>query len=193
LSLMRLFTGLAIPSHVIDALDAALEQLRAAAPLRWSPLENLHITSKFIGEWPDARLPELQNALAILDTPGEFRVTVARFGFLPNPHRPKIFFAGVCGEVGLAALAERIDAKLAELGVRREERPYTPHLTLARTGNEGIGNLRERVEALVAANPENFEFGSFEVREFHLYSSKAGAAGSIYSRLATYPLRKAAS
>jgi 2'-5' RNA ligase len=183
---MRLFTGLAIPSHVIDALDAALRELRPTARLRWSPLENLHITSKFIGEWPVSRVPELQSLLAVLDPPGEFEVTVSRFGFLPNPLRPKIFFAGVQGEAGLNALSERTDAAFANLGVRREERPYTPHLTLARIGNEPIGGLRERIADMP---PATQEFGSFAAREFHLYSSH----NSIYSRLATYSLQRAAS
>jgi 2'-5' RNA ligase len=191
---MRLFTGLSIPSYICGALDGVLKELRSVVPLRWTPAENLHITSKFVGEWPESRTPELEGALASMDSAGEFEVTVARFGFLPNPHRPKIFFAGVRGEVGLAALAARTDAALAQLGVRTENRPYTPHLTLARIdnariGNEDIGALRERIAAMP---PERFEFGSFAVREFHLYLSKAGPAGSAYSRLATYPLRKAA-
>ena len=183
---MRLFTGLAIPPHIIGALDDTLHELRAAVPLGWSPLENLHITSKVIGEWPASRLPELQNALAILDPPGEFEVTLGRFGFLPNPRKPKIFFAGVHGEAGLTALAERTDAALSELGVMHEERPYTPHLTLARINREPLGGLRERIAAML---PETLEFGSFAVREFHLYSSHA----STYSQLASYPLQKAAS
>jgi 2'-5' RNA ligase len=187
---MRLFTGLSIPSHISGALEGVLKELRTIARVRWTSPENLHITSKFVGDWPDARVPELEGALAAMDPAGEFEVTVARFGFLPNPHRPKIFFAGVRGEVGLGALAARTDATLAPLGVKPESRPYTPHLTLARIGNEDIGALRERIAAVP---PESFEFGSFSVREFHLYLSKASPAGSAYSRLATYPLQKAAS
>src|SRR5271165_6295059 len=98
---MRLFTGLSIPPPVAGALERAIADLRPTAHLRWSPVENLHITSNFIGEWPEARLPELQAALARLEVPGPFAVTVGRFGFLPNPHRPKIFLAGVRGGDGL--------------------------------------------------------------------------------------------
>jgi 2'-5' RNA ligase len=189
---MRLFTGLSIPSHITQALDGLLTELRGTAPLRWVPAENLHITSKLIGEWPNARLPELETALAAMDRPGEFQVTVARFGFLPNPHRPKIFFAGVRGEAGLAALAARTDATLAPLGVKPEIRTYNPHLTLARIGHENIGALRERIAALPTSNRGAFEFGSFAAREFHLYLSKTGPVGSVYSNLATWPLQKAA-
>ncbi len=193
LSPMRLFTGLSIPSNISHTLEGLLTEIRSAARLRWTPVENFHITSKFIGEWPETRISELEGALAAMDPPGEFEVTVAEFGFLPNSHRPKIFFAGVRGEAGLAALAGRTDATLAELGVKREERTYTPHLTLARIGNENIGALRERIAALPVSDPEGFEFGSFTARDFHLYLSKAGPKGSVYSPLATYPLQKAVS
>ena len=185
---MRLFTGLSIPPHVTRALESALAELRPSARLRWSPVANLHITSKFIGEWPEARLPEMRRALETLDPPGPFSVTVAHFGFLPNPHRPKILYTGVHGDAGLAELAERVDLGLAAIGVKREERAYTPHLTLARIRDEEIGQLRERIAAMPVP-----EFGSFTVREFHLYLSKTLPAGSAYSILDTYPLEKAAS
>jgi 2'-5' RNA ligase len=184
---MRLFTGLSIPDNVAAALGSVLAELRKTAKLRWSPVENLHITSKFIGEWPEERLPELQHALAAVEAPEPFEITVARFGFLPNPHRPKIFFAGVRGGAGLMELAGRIDVALGAIGVKREERAYTPHLTLARIVNEDIGRLRERIATMPSP-----EFGSFTVRDFHLYLSKQGPTKSAYSIIDTYPLEKAA-
>ena len=60
---MRLFTGIAIAPRVLDNLARVLQELRPLAPLKWSPAENLHITSKFIGAWPEERLAELQAAL----------------------------------------------------------------------------------------------------------------------------------
>jgi 2'-5' RNA ligase len=185
---MRLFTGLSIPSNVSSAIESALAELRPLAHLRWSPVGNLHITLKFIGEWPEARLPEIEGALAAQAAPEQFPVTVSRFGYLPNPHRPKIFLAGVQGGASLPRLAELTDLALAPLGIKREERPYTPHLTLARIANENISGLRERIAALPAP-----DFGSFEVHEYHLYMSRQSPAGSVYSPLSTYSLPKAAS
>lgn len=180
---MRIFTGLAIPFDVRGAVANVLEELHSTAALRWSPVENLHITSKFIGEWPESRLAELETVLAEMESTGPFAVTVGRFGFLPNPHRPKIFFAGVRGEPGLALLAQRTDLALATLGVKREARSYTPHLTLARIGGEDIGSLRERIAAAPAP-----EFGSFTAVEYHLYLSRQGQGGSAYSIIGSYRL-----
>jgi len=194
ISRMRLFTGLSIPPQILTPIVSSLQQLDQPAGLRWSPAENLHITLKFIGEWPDARFPELKNALEAMPKPRAFAVTVARFGFLPNPHHPKIFFAGVHAEATLAELATRTDQALAALGVKTDSHPYTPHVTLARVGQAlpPVQALRERIAQRVAEGA-SFDFGSFTVTEFHLYLSRPGPAGSVYTQLASYSLEKAAS
>jgi len=185
---MRLFTGIALPPLVQGHLARALRQLRPLAPLNWSPVENLHITGKFIGEWPEERLRELEGALETLNPPGSFEVTIARFGYFPNPHNPRTLFAGVQAGPALAGLATRIDEALVPLGVARESRPYSPHLTLARIKQENIRELREHI-----ANMTNFDFGTFQVSEFHLYLSTTGPKGSVYTPLATYALPAAVS
>ncbi len=182
---MRLFTGLAPDTHVIENLARVLGELRPLAALNWSPVDNLHITSKFIGAWPEERLSELESALKTAKLPMEFPVTVSGFGYFPNPHHPKAFFAGVQASAQLAALAERIDEALAPLGIKREERPYTPHLTLARIRNENMRQVREHI-----AKMTNLDFGTFLASEFHLYLSKPDLSkpSSLYTKLATFPL-----
>ena len=63
---MRLFTGISIAPGVLANIAKMLDTLRPAAPVTlktaWSPVENLHITTKFIGEWPDARLIPVERA-----------------------------------------------------------------------------------------------------------------------------------
>jgi RNA 2',3'-cyclic 3'-phosphodiesterase len=181
---MRLFTGIAIPRDVLTNIDQLLAELRPLAPVKWSPVENLHITTKFIGQWPEPRLAELERTLGSIETPPPFSIAISRFGYLPNPHHPKVFFAGIQAPPELAHLARSIDGALAPLGIAREDRPYTPHLTLARIKNENIRTLREHI-----AKMTNFDFGTFPASEFHLYLSKPGAQGSVYTRLASFPLR----
>ena len=60
---MRLFTGIDLPEHVHDKLERFLAALRPTAHLIWSPVYNLHITTKFIGEWPEEKLGEVTTAL----------------------------------------------------------------------------------------------------------------------------------
>src|SRR5947208_6549934 len=114
---MRLFTGLSIPPEVLDALSGVVDRLRPSAKLKWSPAANLHITSKFIGEWPAAKLDELQGTLSKVTPTGPIRMGISGFGFFPNPHRPRIFFAGVQAPPEAHELARSIDETLAALGV----------------------------------------------------------------------------
>lgn len=182
---MRLFTGIALDQEVQSALEQMLRELRPLAPLNWSPVENLHITTKFIGQWPAERLDALKRALTGMPKPGAFPVTIAKFGYLPNPHHPKMLFAGVKTGPELADLARGTEEALVPLGIAKENRAYTPHLTLARIGNNSVRPVREHI-----ARMHNFEFGAFQVSEFHLYLStpRPGGSGSQYRSLAAFRL-----
>jgi 2'-5' RNA ligase len=180
---MRLFTGIALDPTVLNNLGRVMRELRPLAPLKWSPLENLHITSKFIGAWPAENLETLKQALGAIVRPAAFPVTVAGFRYFPDPHHPRMLFAGVQAGGELGELAKGIEDALEPLGVARESRPYTPHLTLARIGNKSVRDVREYI-----ANMKNPDFGTFEAAGFHLYESTPGGSGSVYTTLATFPL-----
>jgi 2'-5' RNA ligase len=183
---MRLFTGIDLAPNVVDRLSAILSELKPTARLNWSPVENVHITCKFIGEWPEDRLSELTTALRSVPHPGPISINISGFGFFPNPHRPHSFFAGVQADPSLAELATAIDQALAPLGCPPETRAYHPHLTLARI--KGSGDLRALREHV--AGMTDLDFGSFAAQQFHLYLSRPATRGSAYTKLATYDLMR---
>lgn len=173
---MRLFTGVAIPAHIADALAETVNRLRPHADLHWTARSGWHITIKFIGEWPEARLPELQTMLAKVKTRGPIGIEVARLGWFPNPHRPHTLFAGVHAEPALAALAEECKA----VG-KLEDRTFTPHITIAKIKGQSIVDLRQQIASMDLPS-----FGTFQATEFCLYQS----VQSNYTVIATYPLSK---
>jgi 2'-5' RNA ligase len=175
---MRLFTAIDLSPDVRARLDDLIGTLRPLAPINWSPSNNLHITVKFIGEWPEERLPELRNTLAGVSIRA-MPVRVRGFGFFPNRRSPRVFGAGVDPSPEIATLASDTDSALAKLGIEPESRAYTPHLTLARIKTpKGLAPFYRKVEEL--GDPE---FGWFEADRFFLYHSKPGAAGSVYTKL----------
>jgi len=183
---MRLFTGIALAPNIAAKLSAILGELRPTARVNWSPVENLHITSRFIGEWPEDRLSALTSALAAVAVAGPVPITIARFGFFPNPHHPHALFAGVQAGPALGELAASIGQALAPLGLAPETREYRPHVTLARIkASNDIRALREHIAGMT-----DFDFGSFEALHFHLYLSQPGSKGSVYTKLATYDLMR---
>ena len=180
---MRLFTALDLAPGVAANLERLLAQLRPTARIQWSPPANLHITTKFIGEWPEPRLAELKTALAALPARTAIPVRIHHLGFFPNPHAPRVFWCGIEAP-GLDKLAAATDQATAALGVPSETRPFSPHLTLARIKERlNIQPLREAIAAL-----PSLEFGRFEARSYFLYQSALRPSGSVYTKLAEFPL-----
>lgn len=180
---MRLFTAIDIPTDLTEALRSFVSRLRPTAKISWSPLENLHITTKFIGEWPEPRLDEMKRALAYVPVQGSIEIVVKGLGWFPNPNRPRVFWAGVNGGESLRALARATNEALAKLGTPIERRDYSPHLTLARIRETvPLDRLHQALETFPAGC--GFEFGSFRATQFFLYLS----AGGRYTQLAGFPL-----
>jgi 2'-5' RNA ligase len=185
---MRLFTGFPIAGNTRQKIETILEELRPEAKLRWSRPQNLHITAAFIGKWDEGRLAELKSALAQVEPSGPAAVTVTGFGFFPNPHHPHTMFLAVKADPALNAAATNITRALVGLGYEPEDRPWHPHITLARIARENITQLRFRI----ASMNNLFPLESFSIPEFHLYESRPEPGGSVYSALASFPLEAAA-
>jgi RNA 2',3'-cyclic 3'-phosphodiesterase len=187
MALMRLFTGLDLPDEVVRNLEALLKRLRPSARIHWSPPANLHVTTKFIGEWPAERLTELREALEKMPPRPPIEVAIARVGFFPNARAPRVFWCGIEAP-GLEALAADTDGATATLGVAREQRAFSPHLTLARitqARNREPVDLKS-LQRAIGVLP-SVDFGSFAAQSFFLYQSQLRPSGSVYTKLSEYP------
>lgn len=184
---MRLFTGIAIPADIRTTLARLMAHLRPAAQLKWTPEYNLHITTKFIGEWPPERVNELTRVLLPLQQRAPIPLEVRNLGWFPNPHVPRVFWAAIQAPPELAKLAQETEQACGTLGITVENKPFTPHLTLARVRQPvPLAHLRQMIAELASV-----EFGHFEAQSFHLYRSDPGPAGSIYTSLHEFPLTAA--
>jgi RNA 2',3'-cyclic 3'-phosphodiesterase len=180
---MRLFAAVDIPEDVKIALDSFLKRLRPTAKLSWTRLDNLHITTQFIGEWPEERLDEIKQALAGVPVRGAIDIAVKGIGWFPNDRRPRVFWAGIDGGDALRTLARDTGQALAKIGVPIEEREFSPHLTLARMRDPvPLGALRQALGSLPSGC--GFDFGAFRADRFCLYLSANGK----YTQLAEFPL-----
>jgi len=179
---MRLFTGIDLPEAVLERLERLLMHLRPTAHLKWSPVYNLHVTLKFIGEYPEDKLSDLESALKLVPPREPIAAEVKGLGWFPNPHHPRVFWVAVQAGEPLTALARDIDIAVQPAGIPKEERAFAPHLTLARIKDPvPLQPLRSAIAQL-----ESVEFGSFSIDRFYLYRSQPGSAGSIYTKLSEY-------
>ena len=179
---MRLFTAIDLPQGILLRLERLVAALRPEALINWSPLDNLHITTKFIGAWPEGRIDELDEVLAEVAPRPPFEVEIRQLGWFPNERSPRVLWAGVHGGAALSSLASETEKSLTLLGVPAEDREFSPHLTLARIKNPvPLRGLRQKVDELQPA-----PVGKFLVSQFTLFRSDPGSNASVYRKLREY-------
>src|SRR5262249_7093408 len=137
---LRIFIAVGLDKPIHDRLVALQEALaRSGSDVKWVEPENLHVTLLFLGEVEDRDLPAVCRSVAdccVRHAP--FALSVERAGCSPTPRRPRILWAGLgLGTQELCALHAAREPPLLELGCyRREDRPYSPHITLGRVKSD---------------------------------------------------------
>lgn len=184
---MRLFVAIDIPEKTRSAIRAVISHLQPTARgARWAHAEGIHVTLKFIGWVEDEHLAQIKLHLSRVAHRAAIPVGFHNFGFFPNERRPRVFFIGIAAGPELARLAADIESQLAPLKIPKEERDFTPHLTLARfKTNEGVAQMQK----MLASMPSQ-DFGAMKATEFHLYQSVLKSNGAIYTKLASYSFVK---
>ena len=197
---MRLFVALDIDDAIRERITRFVEGVRNFAPdTRWVKPESLHVTLKFIGEQPEAALDRIKQALAEVQVPAP-EIHFGGYGFFPTVNAARVFWVGMESDPQLMSLAVAIDDKMPDLGIAKENREFSPHLTLARgPGGRRSGSPHRRrgdrtnrtfqiLQQKLAALPAP-EFGTMSPREFFLYQSQLSPKGSIYTKLAKFALK----
>lgn len=145
----------------------------------------LHITLKFLGDTEEAALPGLKGAMErAAGGGGPILLTLRGAGAFPRVSNPRVVWVGVEDGGRLKAMATSLEEDCAELGFRREERAFSPHLTLARMrsprGREKVTHfLRQHLTA---------EFGEARVEKIVLKRSVLRPQGPEYQELLSVPL-----
>lgn len=181
---MRLFVALEIPSTVRESFAEFLKSLRdISSRPRWVRPENLHVTLKFIGELPLEKLGAVRDVLAAVRSEEAVTIDFRGLGFFPDEKHPRIFWAGIEASPNLKTLASDIDQATETVGIPREQRPFSPHLTLVRFQPPGLPDkLRSAIQKNLAR-----EFGSLHTTQFHLIESKLKPTGAEYTTLESFP------
>ena len=183
---LRLFVAVELPPEAVDALGRLLDGLHAADLHGLRPVmpNGIHLTLKFLGDVKVAQAPDLT---ATLDGIGPqavpFTVELGDIGGFPDLGSPRVLWVGLAGDLEpLSALARLVDSAVAELGFRRETRPFNPHLTVARMRDSASGEDRRGAGAAFAALP--WDGGApIPIDSFRLIKSTLTPEGPIYETL----------
>lgn len=186
---MRAFIAIEIPAGVKEAIAAVQARIRSAAVVaNWSRPQGLHLTLKFLGEVRESRVPEIMQAVALaLSERERFRLELEGVGAFPNPAAARVVWVGIVGEVGkLVALQGVVDQVVVGLGLARDDRPYTPHLTIGR-----IRQIRKRAGWLQEFEAfKNHRLPGFDVTSICLMESKLLPSGAVYRQLGAVALQQ---
>ena len=187
----QLFVAVELTEEVIEALTLLQSALRAwpgAEQVRWVDPRGTHLTLKFLGETEERLLPEIEAALS--DNCQHFEPVALHLvgvGAFPNPRRPRVLWVGLNADQSLAMLQVQIERSLARLGFPREERAFSPHLTLGRVREGCRSEAALGLERMLAGAPP-VPAVEFIAAEVSLMRSVLGPAGAVYTRLFAAPL-----
>lgn len=175
----RLFVAVDLP----DRVQAALAEICHGLPeAKWVVPAQLHLTLRFIGAADEALFKAIKGELAGV-TAAAFSLKLRGVGCFP-PHRaPHVLWVGLGSNTPLLQLQQQVEQALARAGIPAEQRPFSPHITIARFRDVA----KARVTAYLAAASQ-FETEPFPVDEFYLYSSTLTREGASHRREVTYRL-----
>jgi 2'-5' RNA ligase len=179
---MRLFIAIPLGEAVEAALKRLTARLRPAAPdLRWSAPESWHITLQFLGNTTEEQYACLLPRLRELGA-APFAIDFEGLGIF---ERAGVFLLKVAATPELVALQKRVVAATQPCGFEPEDRPYRPHITLARAK---AGNRSRELRTRLERAGESGHFERIIATEFRLYESHLSAAGSRYEVKCRFPL-----
>ncbi|ACH37138.1 2',5' RNA ligase [Citrifermentans bemidjiense Bem] len=169
----RLFVAIDLPEEI----KASLSQLSCAVTgARWVAPSEIHLTLRFIGDVDPQTVSKIEKALSAVQFPS-FPLRVAGVGHFPARGYPRVLWVGLEPHPELIALQQRIESALQPAGVSPEDRPFSPHITLAR--------LKETPPAAVAAFESlhrGLAYPPFPATEYVLYSSVLTPKGAIHRK-----------
>jgi RNA 2',3'-cyclic 3'-phosphodiesterase len=184
----RVFCAIELPETAREAVLRRIAHLKEAVPdakASWSRDANLHLTLKFLGEIQQSSVPNICTAASrAVDGIAPFSVRLEQTGAFPREGQPRVLWIGIndfSGELG--RLHTRLERESTYAGFAGDDRPFHPHLTLAR--------LRQprHARTLVAVHRElDFDPAEIAVSELLVIRSELSSEGSRYTVISRHLL-----
>lgn len=181
--MIRLFVALNIPENIktqlIDLRDSV-----AGSNYKWEAKEKLHLTIKFIGDFPEAQLDSIINELNFIKTYSALVCSIKKFGFFFRDKNPSILWAGLEVEKTISEIVDKTESLFEKYSIPKENRKFNPHLTLLRIKNDSGINFVNSFKNFT------FEPIDFTANSISLYKSELHPYGSKYFEIKNYKLKQ---
>ncbi len=181
---MRTFIAIELPKEIKDFLSRLQEELKACgADVKWVAPENIHLTLKFLGEIDEKKLEKITGIIEeTAQGKNKFQVCISSLGAFPKIDFPRVIWVGVdTGDKEVKDIAKDLEEKIAKIGIPKEDRPFSSHITIGRTKS----SLTR--EGLVQDLKDKADLGggklNFSVTKITLFKSTLTPKGPIYEVL----------
>lgn len=192
MSLLRLFIAVEIPAEVRQNIYKETQNFRKGVDflVRWVPVENMHLTLKFLGDVSPSNVEFLKQMLRNeAEAVSCFSLHLTGLGAFPTSRRPRVIYIGIQAPAALDALQRGIEAGCRRLGYDSEERPFSAHLTLGRVKQNVGAADQQKIRRAIESTQVDL-LGTARVDSVHLYKSELHPSGSVYTKLYSAPLKK---
>ena len=184
----RLFIAIDISKVVCEDLKNEVYKKVDFGRASWVNPDNYHITLKFLG---DVLVSEIDVIAGIMEGAaagkGEITLACTQLGLFPNLSKPRVLWVGFEDDSGVLVkiVSGLEDALLSMLGIKKERRPFTPHMTVARIKG-GVDHIK--LSRFVKKGIDLRE-SSFRISQIILYSSELKQSGAVHTILKTASLK----
>jgi RNA 2',3'-cyclic 3'-phosphodiesterase len=192
MSLLRAFIAVELPLEIRQAVCNTTSKVRneLGALVRWVPLENMHLTLKFLGDVSPSNVDLLSQMLrAETDLFNCFDLRLSGLGSFPSLKRPRVIYIGIQAPAVLESLQRGIESDSRRLGYESEERGFSPHLTIGRVKQNVTATEQQTIRRALEETKID-SLGTARVDSIQLFKSDLRPTGSVYTRLYSASLRK---
>ncbi len=171
---MRAFIAVEVPKEIAERI-AVLQSELPADSIKPVPAEKMHLTLKFLENISEQDAIAIKKIIAEIQ-PAPFAVSCAGVGVFPTPNYVRVVWTGADSDGKLESIANTLDSRLQEIGIKKDEPGFSSHITVAR--------VRKKVNLSdFLSRHKDDVFGEFVAREIKLKKSKITPSGPIYSDL----------
>jgi 2'-5' RNA ligase len=191
--MIRTFIAIDFPAEIITKIARITAYLRTQTPvnaLNWVAPENMHLTLNFLGDVREDHILAIEQYLQeAVRGQSSFNITIEGLGMYPNAKQPRVVWLGIKDAGALKHIQQALTKALKVIDIEQENRPFLPHLTLARIRRNSSPDLTRQVgETLSQFKVDSL--GSFPVQSVHLFKSELTPKGTIYTSLFSTPLNQ---
>lgn len=190
---MRTFIAVDFQTEILDKIEQIGNYFKTQTPvgaLKWVAKENLHLTLKFIGEVSPAKINEIKTLTGgVLISSTSFGIEIKGLGLYPTVNKPRVIWLGIENNLALVNIHKRLDQALSQAHIKPDNRPFSPHLTIARVRRN---TPPDQVRA-IGKTISQFKVGSLgisKIETIRIYQSKLNPQGPTYSPLMTIRLNQ---